>query len=87
MLGLSFGKFLLLVFIGVVIWSILRFRSRVRVVRDTFAEMQRQAERAAGGGAQSQAPVSLSRCPVCDSYVAADAPPCARADCPQGRRS
>ena len=27
MLGMSIGKFLLLVFLGVVIWSILRFRN------------------------------------------------------------
>jgi hypothetical protein len=87
MLGMSVGKFLLLVFVGVVIWSILRFRSRVRMVRATFAEMQRQAERAARGSAQTQVPVSLSRCPVCEAYVAADAPPCSRANCPQGRRA
>lgn len=86
MLGLSVGKFLLLVFLGVVVWTIVRFRSRVRAVRDTFAEMQRQAEQAARGNAPSSAPVSLQRCPVCDAYVAADAPPCARKDCPQGRR-
>jgi hypothetical protein len=86
MFGLSFGKFLLLVFLGVVMWSILRFRSRVRVVRETFAEMQRQAERAARGNAPVSAPVSLNRCPVCEAYVATDAPACSRGNCPQGRR-
>lgn len=87
MLGMSVGKFLLLVFLGVVIWSILRFRSRVRMVRETFAEMQRQAERATRGATQTQTPVSLNRCPVCEAYVAADAPPCTRANCPQGRHA
>jgi hypothetical protein len=47
--------------------------------------MQRQAEQAAGGQTPKP-PVNLRACAVCGAYVAADAPPCGRPDCPQGGR-
>jgi hypothetical protein len=85
MLGLSVGKFVLLVLIGLVVWMVLRYRSRVRMIREAFREMQRQAEQATRASAPKP-PVSLRACTVCGAYVAADAPPCGRADCPQPRR-
>lgn len=85
MLGLSVGKVILLVFLGLVVWMVLRYRARVRIIREAFKEMQRQAEQAARGSAPKP-PVSLRACAVCGAYVAADAPPCGRPDCPQGGR-
>jgi hypothetical protein len=56
----------------------------VRLIRQALREMQRQAEQAAREGAPRE-PVSLRACPVCGSYVSADAAPCGRPDCPQRR--
>jgi len=86
MFGLSIGKFLLLAFIVWIIWMVVRYRRRMRALSEILREAQRQAERAAGGGSNASAPVSLQRCSVCGSYVAADAAPCGRMDCPYGRR-
>jgi ABC-type ATPase with predicted acetyltransferase domain len=89
MLGLSVGKVILLVFLGLVVWMVLRYRARVRIIRQAFKEMQRQAEQAARGSAP-EAAVNLHACTVCGAYVAADARPCGRPDCPQaqgGRRA
>ena len=85
MLGLSVGKFLLLVFLGLVVWTVLRYRRRIRAVREAFAQMQRQAEQAARSRAPASTPVNLKQCAVCGAYVAADARSCGRGDCPQGR--
>jgi type II secretory pathway pseudopilin PulG len=86
MLGLSVGKFLLLALLCFVVWTFFRYRARIQAVRQAFAEMQRQAQRAArGGNAPPSPPVSLQQCAVCGSYVAADASSCGRNDCPRGR--
>jgi len=85
MLGLSVGKVILLLLAALVVWMFFRYRARVRLIREAFKEMQRQAEQAARDSAP-RPPVSLHACTVCGAYVAADAPPCGRPDCPQGRR-
>jgi ABC-type ATPase with predicted acetyltransferase domain len=83
-LGLSFGKIVLLVLLGLAVWMYFRYRARVRLIREAFRQMQRQAEEAARQSSPRE-PVSLKACPVCGSYIAADAVPCGRPDCPQGR--
>jgi hypothetical protein len=85
MLGFSVGKLVLLLLLAWLVWMIFRYRKRVRVIREAFREMQRQAEQAAGGHTPKP-PVNLRACAVCGAYVAADAPPCGRPDCPQGGR-
>ncbi|MGE5537298.1 MAG: hypothetical protein ACM30I_01680 [Gemmatimonas sp.] len=85
MLGLSFGKLVLLVLLALVVWMVFRYRARVRMIRQAFREMQRQAEQAAQQPSRRE-PVSLTACPVCGAYVSADALPCGRPDCPQRRR-
>ena len=49
MLGMSVGKFLLLAVLCFVVWTFFRYRARIQAVRQAFAEMQRQAQRAARG--------------------------------------
>jgi ABC-type ATPase with predicted acetyltransferase domain len=84
MLGLSVGKVVLLVLLVAVVCMIFRYRARVRMIREAFREMQRQAEQASQQSSRRD-PVSLKACPICGSYVAADAAPCGRPDCPQRR--
>jgi hypothetical protein len=84
MFGLSFGKLVLLILLGLAVWMFFRYRARVRLIRQALREMQRQAEQAAREGAPRE-PVSLRACPACGSYVSADAAPCGRPDCPQRR--
>jgi ABC-type ATPase with predicted acetyltransferase domain len=87
MLGLSVGRVILLAFVALIVWMVFRYRARVRIIREAFKEMQRQAEQATRASAPKP-PVSLRACSVCGAYVAADAPPCGRPDCPQsGRRT
>jgi hypothetical protein len=85
MFGLSVGKVILLVLVVLVVWLVLRYRGRVRIIREAFKEMQRQAEQATRDAAPKP-PVSLRACTICGAYVAADALTCGRSDCPQGRR-
>jgi hypothetical protein len=86
MLGLSIGKVLLLAVLALVVWMFFRYRARVRIIREAFRQMQRQAEQAAQQQQQTRRePVSLKACPVCGSYVSTDAAPCGRPDCPQRR--
>jgi hypothetical protein len=82
MLELSIGKILLLALIVWIVWAVVRYRRRVRMLSEVLREARRQAERSADGGQRSQVPVNLQQCSVCGSYVAADAAPCGRKDCP-----
>jgi ABC-type ATPase with predicted acetyltransferase domain len=66
------------------VWTYFRYRARVRLIRQAFQEMQRQAQEAARQSAPRD-PVSLKECPVCGAYIAADAAPCGRPECPQRR--
>lgn len=84
-MSISFGKLLLIAFIVWVVWAIVRYRRRVRMLSQVLREARRQAEEA-HRGASPQTPVSLEKCPVCGAYVPPDAAPCGREDCPFGRR-
>jgi hypothetical protein len=84
MFGLSFGKIVLLVLLALAVWTYFRYRARVRLIREAFREMQRQAEQQARQSGPRE-PVSLRECPVCRAYIAADAAPCGRPECPQRR--
>ena len=84
MFGLSVGKILLLVLLALAVWTYFRYRARVRLVREAFREMQRQAQEATRQSAPRE-PVSLTSCPVCGAYISADSAPCGRPNCPQRR--
>jgi hypothetical protein len=84
MLGLSVGKFLLLLLLIGVVWAGFRHMGRIQAVQRALREeMERRR--------QSQKPriveaEDLVKCATCGSYVAArGATACGRPDCPWGR--
>lgn len=96
MLGLSFGKLLLLAVIIAVVWYGLKYLSRAEAVRRAQRQGdQRQADPRQGNqrrrgmgttGAPLRAVEDLIKCARCGAYVAArGASACGRPDCPWGR--
>jgi len=85
MLGLSFGKLILLGVIIVVVWSAFKYAQRIEAVRRAVRrEMAARRERQARG--PSVPAEDLVKCKSCGAYVAArSTAACGRADCPWGR--
>ncbi len=72
MFGFSLPKLLVLAAIIAAVWYGFKFLGRL--------EAKRKAElKAAEKGGKTQ---NMTLCPVCDTYVAAGAASCDRADCP-----
>ena len=84
MLGLSFGKVLLLAALIALVWYGFKYLSRVEAVRRSLREeLQRRQASAKPTTLQAE---DLVKCAVCDAYVAArSATSCGRPDCPWGR--
>lgn len=84
MLGLSVGKFLLLVLIVAVVWTGFKFMRRVEMVRRALHEELRR--RQPSSRPREIEAEDLTKCGVCGAYVAArSAGNCGRPDCPWGR--
>lgn len=75
MFGFSLPKLVVLAAIIAAVWYGFKFLGRLEARRK--AELK--AAKTGGGDGKAQ---NMSQCPVCDTYVAAGAGSCDRADCP-----
>jgi len=84
MLGLSLGKFLLLVALVALVWFGFRYVNRVETIRRALREeLKRRQKPPPSTRIDAE---DLVKCAQCGSYVAArSATACGRADCPWGR--
>jgi uncharacterized protein len=85
MLGLSFGKFIVLALLVLAIWYGFKYAGRVEQVRQALKRAQAAAERQRGGrgGAQRLQAEDMVKCRICGAYVAAQGVgKCDRPDCP-----
>lgn len=84
MLGLSLGKFLLLVALIALVWYGFRYVNRVEAIRRALREeLKRRHVPPKSTRIDAE---DLVKCAQCASYVAArSAAACGRADCPWGR--
>ena len=83
MLGLSFGKFLVLVVIVLAIWYGFKYAGRVEQVRQALKAARAAAEQRRRRGPQRLQAEDMVQCRACGTYVTArGAGKCGRADCP-----
>lgn len=85
---MSFGKLLLLAAIIALVWVGARMIAQMNRVRADSAARDARRRATRGGRPQPGRVVEAAdmvRCPVCDVYVPAGAPPCERSDCPPRR--
>jgi hypothetical protein len=83
-MGFSFAKLLLLVVVLAAVWFGWRYLRIREKEQEIAAERMRQ-----GGGAKASLKAeaeTMAPCRTCKAFVAADAAPCERADCPQRSR-
>jgi hypothetical protein len=87
MLGLGFGKLLLLVILILLVWYGFKYAARVQIIRQGVRDEVARRRGASPGGATSARPIEdLVKCATCDSYVAATGTAnCGRSGCPWGR--
>jgi uncharacterized protein len=83
MLGVGFGKLLLLIFAILIVWYGYRYVVRVDEIRQKL----RRAQEAAAARARGEAPrldaEDMVKCRICGTYVTAKgATRCGRSDCP-----
>jgi len=90
MLGLSFGKLLLLAGVVTVVWYGVKYRARVEAIRRNVRE--EFARRHAASPSRSPRPggarpvEDLVKCPQCGAFVAAHgATNCGKPGCPWGK--
>ncbi|MDB5411407.1 MAG: hypothetical protein JWL84_6319 [Rhodospirillales bacterium] len=84
MLGLSFGKLLVLALLILAIWYGFKYAGRVEQVRQAVKRARAAAAgQQRGGGAQRLQAEDMVKCRACGTYVAAHgAGKCGRTDCP-----
>jgi hypothetical protein len=86
MLGLSFGKLVVLALLILAIWYGFKYAGRVEQVRQAVKRARAAAERqrgGGGGGAQRLQAEDMVKCRSCGAYVAAQGVgKCGRPDCP-----
>jgi uncharacterized protein len=82
MLGLSFGKLLVLALLILAIWYGFKYAGRVEQVRQAVKRARTSAGQQRGGGQRLQAE-DMVKCRACGTYVAAHGVgKCGRPDCP-----
>ena len=83
-MGLSVGKFLLLLLLVAIVWAGFRYVGRVQAVQRALREELRRRQH--GQKPRVVEAEDLVKCATCGSYVAArGATACGRPDCPWGR--
>ena len=86
MFGLSFAKLLVLVFVVAVVWFGIRWLNDQTRPQDTVRKPTRGPAPASPKPSTARdappATEELTKCPVCSTYVARNAPRCDRSDCP-----
>jgi hypothetical protein len=86
MFGLSLSKLLVLLIVVGVVWygfKYLKLREQ-QLARAARAAADQASRTARSAGPEAVGPAEdLSKCPVCETYVARDARSCGRADCPR----
>lgn len=84
MLGLSFGKLVLLIIVILVVWYGYKYVARLEQIRQALYRARRAAEAQRQGGAPPRLKAEdMVKCRACGAYVAAEgAGRCSRGDCP-----
>jgi ribosomal protein L32 len=83
MLGLSFGKLLVLALLVLAIWYGFKYAGRMEQVRQAVKRARAAAEQKRSGGPPRLQAEDMVKCRICGTYVAAHGVgKCGQPDCP-----